>query len=333
MPTGIPGGHLHRGKQRIHALERRALHRHAQHRQQRVRGADSRQVRRAAGRRDDHFDPAAFGAAHILGRLFRRAVRRKHAAFVLHAEFRQHLVGLAHDIPVRLAAHDHSNQRMGAHGYCPCARVNPAFPSKLRSVSVTAMSMPASAIRRATSSSLPISVAPCATKRQRKLSVQKVSARARRPYFDAAIVDHLQAQAVARQFADRLRQRVGIARGPVDEHVDALQLHRDGRPLRLRRGRRRRRTMRIRHRLQDIRLLAQPLDHRRGEFLRPHFRRADALGEDVVGVDAVFDRAQPGVVHLGRDLRLVDVHQHQHRAQQQPEGFARFCPARRGADP
>src|ERR1035437_6273053 len=142
-----------------------------------MRRADPGQVGRTAGRGDDHFHPAAFGGAHITGSLFRGAVRRKYAAFVFHAELRQHLVGLAHDIPVRLAAHDHSNQWTRAHAYCPCARVNPAWPSKLRSVSVTAMSIPAAEIRCTTSSSLPMPVWPSAMKRQRKLSVQKVSGR------------------------------------------------------------------------------------------------------------------------------------------------------------
>src|ERR1035437_7203561 len=142
-----------------------------------MRRAHPGQVGRTASRGDDHFHPAAFGGAHILDSLFRRAVRRKHAAFVFHPEFRHHLIGLAHNIPVRLAAHDHSNQWMGAHGYCPCARVNPALPSKLRSVSVTGMSNPAAEIRWTTSSSLPMPVWPSAMERQRKLYLQKVSAR------------------------------------------------------------------------------------------------------------------------------------------------------------
>src|ERR1035437_2498697 len=142
-----------------------------------MRRAHPGQVGRTASRGDDHFHPAAFGGAHILDSLFRRAVRRKHAAFVFHPEFRQHLLGLAHDVPARLAAHDHSNQWKGAHGYCPSARVNPAWPSKWRSVSVTAISIPAAESRWATSSSLPIPVWPSAMKRQRKLSVQKVSGR------------------------------------------------------------------------------------------------------------------------------------------------------------
>src|ERR1035437_7185919 len=127
-----------------------------------MRRAHSGQVGRTAGRRDDHFHPAAFGGADILGGLLRGAVRRKHAAFVFHPEFRQHLAGLAHDVPVRLAARDHSNHWTRAHAYCPCARVNPAWPSKLRSVSVTAMSIPAPEIRCTTSSSLPMPVWPSA---------------------------------------------------------------------------------------------------------------------------------------------------------------------------
>src|ERR1017187_626788 len=43
----------------------------------------------------------------------------------------------------------------------------------------------------------------------------------RLPHLPAAVVDHLQAPPSPRQFAHRGGQRVGIARWPVDEHVDA----------------------------------------------------------------------------------------------------------------
>src|ERR1022692_738633 len=101
-----------------------------------------------------------------------------------------------------------------------------------------------------------------------------------RPHLHAAVVNHLQAHPVARQFAHRVGQRVGVARGPVDEHVDALQFHGHRRPLRLRYCCHCGRTMRVRHRLQDIRLLPQPLDHRRSELPGPHLLRAHALGVD-----------------------------------------------------
>ena len=55
--------HLHDRQQRIEAVQRRALHRHADHGQHGVRGHHPRQVRRAAGARDDHFQPALRGLA------------------------------------------------------------------------------------------------------------------------------------------------------------------------------------------------------------------------------------------------------------------------------
>ena len=68
--------------------------------------------------------------------------------------------------------------------------------------------------------------------------------------------------------------------------------------------------------------------------LGSNFLFADAFGVDVVGVDAVFDRAQPRVVReLGR-LALADVHEHQQRAVQQTRGVGHvLSPARRGAEP
>src|SRR5690606_22475397 len=54
---------------------------------------------------------------------------------------------------------------------------------------------------------------------------------------------------------------------------------------------------------------------------------------DVVGVDSVFDGAQPGVVDPGGDLVLADVHQHHNGAVQEPRrvGHVLPGPARRAA--
>ena len=157
-----------------------------------------------------------------------RAMRRKHAAFVRHAELREHLVGLAHGFPVRLAAHDDRYQRVAVPPcvIAPVPACSRACRRNCAASAVAAISMPAAATRPSSADACwPCRVAPSAMKRQRKLSVQNVSARARRPDLDAAIVDHLQAEAVARELAHRRGQIVGIARRPVDEDVDALQFH------------------------------------------------------------------------------------------------------------
>ena len=59
--------HLHDREQRVEAVERRALHRHADHRQHGLRRDHARQVRGAAGARDDHFEPARDRGRRVLG--------------------------------------------------------------------------------------------------------------------------------------------------------------------------------------------------------------------------------------------------------------------------
>ena len=57
--------------------------------------------------------------------------------------------------------------------------------------------------------------------------------------------------------------------------------------------------------------------------------------EDVVGVDAVLDRPQPGVVDALGDVGLADVDQHHHRAEQQARGVRQVlarAPRRRAVD-
>ena len=103
--------HLHDREQRIEAVERRALHGHADDRQHRVRRHHARQVRRASGAGNDDFEAAvAPRSTHIRPsapvcdgpkRCGIRAARRTRSA----------LVGLPHRLPVRLAAHDDADER------------------------------------------------------------------------------------------------------------------------------------------------------------------------------------------------------------------------------
>ena len=58
VATGMPLGIWTIEMQGIEALERFGLHRHAQHRQGRLRRNHPGQVRRAAGARDDDAEPA-----------------------------------------------------------------------------------------------------------------------------------------------------------------------------------------------------------------------------------------------------------------------------------
>ena len=80
------GRHLHDGEQRIHAIQRLRLHRHAQHRQCGLRGRHARQMRRAAGAGDDGLESARARAGGIFKQQIRRAVRRNHPHLVRYAE-------------------------------------------------------------------------------------------------------------------------------------------------------------------------------------------------------------------------------------------------------
>ena len=121
--------HLDDRVQAVDALERRALDRHAQHRQGGQRGDHARQVRRAAGAGDDHLQPAVAGtlgegdtAARACGAPRRSAPRSATPQLV------QHVGGVAHRRPVRLAAHDHAPPVPAAPVH---ARAPPGSPSSL----------------------------------------------------------------------------------------------------------------------------------------------------------------------------------------------------------
>ena len=104
--------HLHDRQQRIEPVERRALHRHADHRQHRVGRHHAGQMRRAAGAGDDHLEPA----------LRRAASRTPPSAPASDAPTRRGTRAATSKrvrissawrivVPVRLAAHDDADQR------------------------------------------------------------------------------------------------------------------------------------------------------------------------------------------------------------------------------
>ena len=73
-----------------------------------------------------------------------------------------------------------------------------------------------------------------------------------------------------------------------------------------------------------MRLLAQTIHDRLRELFSSDLLFADAFIEDVVGVNAVFNRAQPGVVNSLGGGGLADVNQHHDRAHQQPGGICQI---------
>ena len=62
--------------------------------------------------------------------------------------------------------------------------------------------------------------------------------------------------------------------------------------------------------------MSDPGHHRLPKLLGPHLLLGDPLPENVVGVHAVLDRLEPGVVHLLRHVGLTDVDQHLHRPEE-----------------
>ena len=99
VPTGTPPGIWTIESSESRPLQRGALHRHAEHRQHRVRRDHPRQMRRAARARDDHLDAARFGAGRELGHPHRRAVRRNDVPLVLDAELLEHIDGVLSSFP------------------------------------------------------------------------------------------------------------------------------------------------------------------------------------------------------------------------------------------
>src|SRR5579863_3208372 len=139
-----------------------------------------------------------------------------------------------------------------------------------------------------------------------------------RPHFRAAIGNHRQFQPVAANPLEGFTQLIGGAAVPVQEDIHPHQVlllvggcAGDGRVGRVpgRAG--------VADGLQYFWRLSQAGDHRVSKLARANFLLADAIMVDIVGMHAVFDGAQPGVVDACRDIRLVDVNQHHDRAKQQ----------------
>jgi len=119
--------HLHRRKQRIQTLQRRAFHGHAQHGST-VWAAHTPARWAAPPAAAIITSMPAFRQAHIFRRLDRRAVRRKHPAFVRHGEAVSissawRMTSQSDLLPMMTA----TSAPLSAMIYCPCARVYPAF--------------------------------------------------------------------------------------------------------------------------------------------------------------------------------------------------------------
>jgi hypothetical protein len=86
VPTGNAGRHLDDRQQAIHALQRLAFDRHAEHRQRGHRRRHAGQMRRAAGAGDDQLEPALRRRMGIIVEPLGRAVGRDDPRFMGDAE-------------------------------------------------------------------------------------------------------------------------------------------------------------------------------------------------------------------------------------------------------
>src|SRR3954447_9325087 len=119
------------------------------------------------------------------------------------------------------------------------------------------------------------------------------------PNLHTTITDHREFDAFTVNFTQRVAEIVGRSFGPIEKNIDANHLFMR---RRFRAGGTRMRlfTLAILTRLQDLRRLAQTLDDGIRKLLRPNFLLTDFVVVDVVGVNAVLDRAQPRIVNAFR---------------------------------
>src|SRR5258706_4790143 len=135
---------------------------------------------------------------------------------------------------------------------------------------------------------------------------------ASRPNLDAAVADHRQLQALRRDFAKRRSQIVGRSFQPVEIYINPHQLFPGIRSLfndrlaidfaDI--------SLFVSHSSQRLRLLAQAIDYSLRKFLCSDFLAARTFLVDVVSMDAVFNRAEPGILNLLSIVRLPEMDQH-----------------------
>src|SRR5262249_5029443 len=103
--------HLDNRKQRIHPVQRRGRHRHADHRQNGLGRYHAGQMGRPARPRDDGAQAALGGARRIFQGEIRRAIRGQHPNLMWNFKFGDGF-GRGRDVfPIALAAHDYADER------------------------------------------------------------------------------------------------------------------------------------------------------------------------------------------------------------------------------
>ena len=105
------GGHLHDREQRVEPVQCLGLHRHAEHGQRGLGCAHARQVRSAAGARDDDLEATFARGGGVVEEEVRCAVRGDDAHLVRDAQTLEHLGGVFQGVPVGRGPHDDANVR------------------------------------------------------------------------------------------------------------------------------------------------------------------------------------------------------------------------------
>jgi hypothetical protein len=128
VPTGNALRHLHDGEECVHTIQRGRGNRHAEHGQDRLGGDHPREVRRTAGRRDDHLDAARLGPRGVLEHPVGRAVRRHDAHLVRDVELGEQVRRVRHDAQIAAAAHDDADEGSRGHDWWNRFEVGAAVP-------------------------------------------------------------------------------------------------------------------------------------------------------------------------------------------------------------
>src|SRR6185369_4619929 len=143
-----------------------------------------------------------------------------------------------------------------------------------------------------------------------------------RPNLHAAIADHRQLHSVTAQLAQISAEVICAAFGPIKENIDANEIFlRDvgfssctDRFLRF--------GFLVGNSLENLRPLAESFGYSFGKFFGADFLFAHFLVIDVVGVNAVFNCAQPRIVHLLCRVSKPKMYQH-HDSSEEQTGWIR----------
>ena len=153
-----------------------------------------------------------------------------------------------------------------------------------------------------------------------------------RPYFQTAVGDHGEGERIQARLGQFRSQyiRITLRIRPLKEDVDSVELTFSGGARRKCRGLGNACSALVANRLQGVGFLAQARNNGIRKLLGPDPLPTHAFTVDVVGVDALLDRLEPGVVDTFGYLRPANVHHH-HDSALEETGWVGHVLSRRGA--